>query len=201
MGRRAERPHRRLVRALSSVRVRAFLALGVLVGLGAVSTTAYWTDQATLTGGTFTAGRLDIKLGNPAVDNNPPQFTTDFAMTNMVPGSIKDAPIRVTNSGSIPLVFNVTGTATNNGPGADQMGAAIRLSVYPSSSGGACTGTAIVTGVVPTGTVLPDQAQLAASATRDLCFRATLPANANTALQGRSTVVTLTFNAKQVGAP
>lgn len=201
MARHRERRRSLLRGCFTSVRVRAALALGILLGVGAVNTSAYWTDRAELRGGILTAGTLDIKLGVPAVDNNPPQFRADLAMDDMVPGSRKDAVVRVSNAGTVPLVFSVSGTATNNGPGADQMGSSLRLAVYPSSSGGTCTGTPLATDVVPTGRVLADQPELGDGDIRDLCVRATLPDDADAAVQGQSTQVTLTFHAKQVGAP
>lgn len=197
MGRHAE--NGRTLRALSSVRVRAFLALGIVLGFGSVSTMAYWTDSATVTGGTFTSGTLDIKVGSPPVDNNPAGFTTNFSMANMVPGSTKDAVLMVNNAGTVPFTFNIQGVATNNGGGADQMGSVLRLAVYRTSAGGACTGTPIDSGLVPTGQILPEQ-QLLAPGNRELCFRATLPSSADAALQGKSSVITLTLNANQIGA-
>ena len=83
-------------------------------------------------------------------------------------------------------------------PAADQLGAALRISVFPTNTSGACTGTAIVANVAVNGAFLPAQPTLLPTATRDLCFRATLPTAADTALQGKSTVITLTFIADQV---
>lgn len=181
-----------------SARLRAVLSLGVVLGVGTTGTMASWSDTAVATSGTFTTGRLDLLLGNPAVDANPPQFTTDFAMTGMVPGSTKDGVLRITNAGTVPFTFKASGSATNSGVGTDQLGAALRISVYPSSSAGVCTGTAIVTDQPVNGAFLPSQASLANAATRDLCFRATLPSAASTDLQGKSSVLTLTFTADQV---
>ena len=179
---------------LRSARVRAVLGLGVILGFGAVGTSAYWTDQATVPGGSFTAGRLDIKVGDPTVDNDPAAFTTAFAMTNMVPGSSKDAPLKITNSGNVAFTFTVTGSATNSGTGTNQMGSALRIWVYPNST---CTGTAIAANVAPNAISLSRPA-LAVAATTDLCFRATLPTTASTDLQGQTTKVTLTLLATQV---
>jgi len=174
-------------------RILAVLSLGVVLGLGAVGTSAYWTDQATVTGGTITAGRLNLKVGNPAVENDPPQFTTDFAMTNMIPGSSKDALLKVTNAGTTKLTYTVTASATNAGAGADQLGSAIRITVLATN----CSGTVLQSSVAPSAVSVNRSTPLIAGASEDLCFRATLPANADTALQGATTVVTLTLNAVQ----
>ncbi|KRF11496.1 hypothetical protein ASG90_17340 [Nocardioides sp. Soil797] len=199
MGSHAAKRRIGFFRALRSTRARAALALGTLVGLGSISTMAYWTDSATVEGGTFTAGTLDIKLGSPAVDNNPPQFTTDFAMTDMVPGSTKDAIIKVSNVGTVPFTYTITASATNSGAGSDQLGGAIRIATYR----GSCGGTVLQGSVTPSAVNIsrPALGVAPAANAEDLCFRAELPGDANTALQGKSTVVTLTFAAKQVGAP
>ena len=175
-----------------SDRLLAVLGLGMVLSLGAVSTSAYWTDQATVTGGTFTAGTLNLKVGDPAIENNPPAFTTAFAMTGMAPGSTKDAVLKVTNAGNVPLTYTVTASATNSGGAADQLGSAIRLRIVAGSD---CTATPLQSDVAPSAVNVNRSNPLTTS--ENLCFRATLPAGANTALQGSSTVITLTLNAVQ----
>lgn len=174
-----------------SQRVRAILCLGIVPGLGVVSTQAAWTDQSTATSGTFTTGTLDIKLGNPAVDNDPAQFTADLAMANMAPGNSRDAGLRVTNGGSLPLTFTVSGA----GVGAPDLAAALRVSVFPGMTNGVCSGTAIVSDVAASGPILGAQPVLPSADARDLCFRVTLPATADTSLQGKSSTLTLNFTA------
>ncbi len=187
---------------LRSDRARALLSLGMVFGLGAVGTLAYWTDSSTLTGGTFTAGNLDIKLGSPApgVDNSPPQFTTDFAAGNMQPGDSKAALVTVRNSGSIG--FTYTGTGVSSG------GALASLLSFKVVPGGAlsgttdCTGTASFTGTMGTAqTVISANRPLSASGGNEsFCVVATLPTGTETG-QSTSATATFTFNAKQVGAP
>ncbi|MDP3967965.1 MAG: SipW-dependent-type signal peptide-containing protein [Nocardioides sp.] len=203
MGRHARSRHAgpRRIRVRRTGRVRALLSLGLVIGLVQLGTMAYWTDEAVVTGGTFQTGTIDVKAGSPAVDNNPPAFSTSFTMENMVPGSTKDAPLLVTNDGTVPFTFLVNGSATNSGAGTNQLGAALRISVFPSESGGGCTGTALASDLPVNGAVLPTQSVLAAAPdpnTRQYCFRATLPSNASTDLQGMSSVVTLTVVATSV---
>lgn len=181
---------RRFSLRLGKDRVRAVLALGVVFGLGSVGTLAAWTDQSTATSGAFSTGTIDIKLGNPAIDNDPPAFTTTFAMTNMAPGSVKEATLKVSNSGTVPFTYTMSSTATNSGGGADQLGAAMKLEVFP----GSCGGTAVNTPTTLNGTAIAAR-PLAVAATEDLCFRATLPTTSASALQGKTTTATFTFNA------
>ncbi|MBD8870915.1 TasA family protein [Nocardioides donggukensis] len=191
---------RRLLRGLRSARTRAVLSLGIVLGLGTVSTLAYWTDTATLQGGTFTAGTLDIKLNG--ADNNPAAFTSSFALANMEPGQSKAAAVNVQNAGSIDFTYTATGVAP--GP----LGSLLVFRVVP---GGAVSGSGAsmsCTGGTQTFNATMNTAQqvisanrpVAASGSENVCVSATLPSGTTTG-QGQSTTATFTFNAKQVGAP
>lgn len=184
-------------RGLRSTPVRAVLSLGVVFGLGAVGTLAYWTDSAALAGGNFTAGTLDIKLSG--ADNNPAAFTTNFTMLNMQPGDSKAASVSVQNAGSLAFTYTATGTA----PGALNTTLVFRVVPGGTVSGGTCTGgtetfnnqlTAGNTGVITA------NRPLAAGANESFCVSASIPSTATTG-QGLSTTASFTFNAKQVGAP
>ena len=176
-------------------RLRAVLALGLVLAVGVTGTGAYWSDQAQLTSGSFSTGRLDLKVGNPAVDADPPAFTTDFSLSTMAPGSQKEAVLQVSNAETLPFTYTVTASATNSGAGSDQLGAALRLSVFAAT----CTGSPLAGAdtVAPSALNL-SRPQIAGGASTSLCFRATLPTSASTDLQGRSTVVTVTLTATQV---
>lgn len=188
------------LKRIKSTRVRALLSLGMVFGLGAVGTLAYWTDSAALAGGTFTAGDLDIKLGSPGVDNSPGQFTTDFAMTNMQPGDSKAAIVTVRNSGSIGFTYTATGVTSG--------GALASLLSFKVVPGGALSGTTDCTGAPSfTGTMASTQNVITANrplagngGNESFCVVATLP-NGTTTGQNSSASATFTFNAKQVGAP
>jgi predicted ribosomally synthesized peptide with SipW-like signal peptide len=188
---------RRLRQRATSVRARAFLSLGLVLGVGAVPTLAYWSDEATLTGGTFTSGTLDIKLSGE--NNNPSAFTTSFAMSNMQPGDSKSAQVSVQNAGSVDFTYTVTGTA----PGGLAPSLTFRVVPGGTASGGSCTGgtqtfnnnlgggnTGVVTSARP----------LSAGASESFCVTATIPSGTTTG-QGESTASSFTFTAKQVGAP
>ncbi|KRC63947.1 hypothetical protein ASE12_03705 [Aeromicrobium sp. Root236] len=172
------------------------LSLGVVFGLGAVGTLAYWEDAATLTGGNFKAGNLDIKLSGE--DNNPATFTTDFTMLNMQPGDSKAASISVQNAGSLAFTYTATGTA----PGT--LNATLVFRVVPGGtvSGGTCTGgTETFNNKLGTGTpVITANRPLAAGANESFCVSASIPTSATTG-QGLSTTASFAFTAKQVGAP
>lgn len=189
----------RVRKSANSGRTRAILSLGIVLGLGAVSTMASWSDSATVAGGSFTTGTLDIKVGDPAIDNNPPKFKTDFTMANMIPGNSKDAVLKIRNNGTVPFTYAANATATNNGVGSDQLGSALILTAYGTNSAGACTGPPISTPttLATSATFSLTRPALQSNQTEDLCFRATLPATASTALQGKNSVITLNITANQ----
>lgn len=181
---------------IRSTRVRAILSLGMVLGLGAVGTLAYWTDSATLTGGTFSSGTLDIKLGG--VDNNPAAFTTSFAMANMQPGDKKSASVSVQNAGSLDFTYTATGIASGT------LGSLLVFRVVPGGtvSGSDCTGgTQTFNAAMSTSqSVISANRPVAAAGNESFCVTATLPTGTTTG-QGTSSTATFTFDAKQVGAP
>ncbi|MBC7630673.1 TasA family protein [Aeromicrobium sp.] len=189
---------RRAGQGLRSTPVRAVLSLGVVFGFGAVGTLAYYTDNATLTGGTFTAGTLDIKLDG--VNNNPAGFTTSFAMNNMQPGDSKSASVSVQNAGSLAFTYTATGTA----PGGLAPSLVFRVFAGGTFSGSTCTGGTETFPAAPLGTsntsVITANRLMAAGGTEMFCVTATMPVGTTTG-QGLSTTASFTFNAKQVGAP
>ena len=175
-------------------RVRVLLAACSVLGLGAVGTLAAWTDTSTATSGTFSTGTIDLKLGTTtanAVDNNPAAFTTGLTLTGMAPGATKSQTLVVVNSGTLPFGYTFAGSATNNGAGTDQLGSGMNLQVFPGTT---CTGTALNSTSKFTFPATTSRT-LAAGANESLCFLATLPSSADSALQNQTTVGTFTFTA------
>ena len=182
----------RVERRRSRDQIRVLLAACGVLGIGAVGTLAAWTDQSTATSGTFSAGTIDIKLGTPAADNDPSSFTTSFKLSTMKPGDATDpVTLVVTNAGTLPLTYTISGTATNNGVGSDQLGSAMTVQIY---AGASCSGTVLNSPAKFTFSATAAR-PLAGGANETLCFKATLPGTADTALQGKSTVATFTFAA------
>jgi len=191
---------RSVLKSLRTTRVRAVLSLGIVLGFGAVGTLAYWTDSATLAGGTFTSGTLDIQLSG--ADNNPAAFTTNFALTDMAPGNSKAGSVIVENVGSLDFNYTATGIAQG------ALGSLLEFRVVPggtvagSGSSMSCTGgTQTYNATMNTSSdVIPVNRPVAANSTETFCVSATLPTGTTTG-QGQSTSAHFTFDAKQVGAP
>ena len=177
-----------------SVRIRALLAAGMVLGLGAVGTLAAWTDESTATA-TFSAGTLDLKLGT--LPEGP--FTDTVALTTlnmpvMYPGVSRAGMVSVSNSGTVPLSYTLAGTGTGT------LGAALTVSVFAGgtatndASTGTCSGTLLGTADLPLiGTLISSARTLPATSTESLCLLVKLPSTAATTLQGTTSAATFTF--------
>jgi predicted ribosomally synthesized peptide with SipW-like signal peptide len=197
--RREPRPG--LARRLRSPRLRALLGLGVLLGVGATGTFAYWTDEVTIAGTSFTAGNIDLK-----VNNANSYATTTLSMSAMVPGNTSAEVLIVNNSGTAPLKYALAGGLTGTDAAAYNTAAALKLTIV---SGGTrlgtantstCTGgTVIVNAVALTSTTTTaifgsrPTIPLAAAGTESLCFQVGLDAAAPSSLQNKTATATFTF--------
>ncbi|HET7735082.1 MAG TPA: TasA family protein [Nocardioidaceae bacterium] len=180
--------------------------VGAVVLLTGPGTLAYWADSGSMDSGTFGAGTLDLTLdsnqGNPTAWAN-----TSFALSAMVPGEAVATSFPVQNAGTV--TFTYTATATASGALAPYLTfeAYVGGTATNGTSGGlrtaSCSGTSM-SSLVLTGsdqTVIGSAQTVAASASQNVCLKATLATNAASAAQGQSATATYTFNAKQVGAP
>lgn len=188
---------RRGARAPSSrrERARALLGLGVLVVALPMGTLAAWTDSVTVTGATFSAGTMDLKVnnGDSAVD-----FST-LSLANMAPGYTTAGVLTVRNAGTVPLTYTVAGTVSNTD--AKGLGAALVVkytadgAVTGSGNARTCAGTALGGWSTSlSGTVLATARPLAVGASETICVQATLPTTAPSSLQGATSTATLTFS-------
>lgn len=187
----------------SSVRLRALLAAGMVLGLGAVGTLAAWTDESTATA-TFTAGTLDLKLKMlPNGTLADSVVMTSLDMTAMYPGMSKAAIVQVSNSGSVPLSYTLTGSAVAGAGGmGGNLGAALQAGVSSGATAentvttGQCTGGSAIAGPISlAGQLITTPRILAPAATENVCLLVSLPSTADNTLQGTSTTATFTFNA------
>lgn len=203
-------------------RTRALAALGVLVVLGVATTSAYWTDAATVTGGTISSGTLDLTAGPTTGAENlggtgPNNW--DFAalaIADMIPNESVARTLVVRNSGTAPLRFNATVRSTTDALTSGTSGLQVQVFDEASSAtntgtqaggdrAGTCTGTQRYSGyvsVTASANVFPaDIALPTTGANRTLCVRAWLSSAAPNALQGKSTSIQLSLSAVQVSAP
>ncbi len=103
--------------------VAGALLLGATSGLG---TLAYWNDVETVSGGTVTAGSLDL-----TVEGVQGPYTLEaLQMLNMAPGESVAAEMTVQNAGSTPFDLELTSTGA---------GALVTHAVFTVRVGGSAT--------------------------------------------------------------
>lgn len=179
-------------------RVRALLAVGTVLGVGVLGTSAAFSDSATVEA-TFTAGTLDITVDDE--QGNPTPYTVSFTGADaMAPGETVYSPLRVDNVGTVDAELSLTVTAT---PDATPSNAttSLRMTIVHT------TGTACDAGVVtadaspysadgPIGTRTFSDVELDGGDGVDLCLAVELPSSV-TGTGGGASDVTLAFLATQ----
>ena len=184
-----------------STRLRALLCLGLLCGVFVTGTYAYWTDDVTITGSTFTAGTLDLQV------NSADSWTTTtlgMSSTPMVPGNTSAEVLTVKNNGTVPLKYTLTGGLAGTDAAAFNTAASLKLTIVAggtrSGSGNAatCTGGSTIfgptalTNVTTTAIIGTRRGPIAAAGTEALCFEITFDAAAPSSLQGKTATATFT---------
>ena len=181
------------------MQVKALLSIGILAGVGAVSTLAAWTGAATATS-EISAAKVSLGAGATAGATTA-SYTVPIDQTNWYPGMSQAAVVVVTNTSSIAVPYSITGSAVDSG--AETLGNALSVSVKTGSK---------VTGTVPNATcdgtdnTIVDKAagnafpepelrpdKLAPGASESLCVQYSLPTSAPNTVQGKSTTIKLTF--------
>lgn len=179
---------------IGSTWFRVAMSSGLLFGIGSAGTFAHWTDEVTVTGITFTAGTIDLKVNN---QDTVTGYTT-LNITNMVPGNSVAAVLAVKNSGTAPLKYTATSSATNSDSKNLRGNLTVKVtgdsSVTGSSPSATCAGSALSgTGSALNGGLVTTGRLLSSNASENLCIQVTLPSGAGSSLQGATTDVTLTF--------
>lgn len=184
-------------RATKSTRVRAGLALGTVLAVGATGTWAYWTDSATVSGVTISTGTLDLKV------NGADSVTgyTQMNVTGMVPGNTTAGTLTVSNAGTVGFTYTAASTVTSGSSAlATALTTQVRVGGTVSGAGTSATctgGTLLGDAGTLNGNVITTARALAAGGSETLCLQATLPTNAANTLQGQTVSVQLTFTATQ----
>ncbi len=206
-------PHRR-----RSGRVRAMISLAAVAvlasGMSVKGTFAFWTDNATVQTGSFTAGTLDITVnGQLAGQSNNGGSTTvaTISLGNMVPGESVAVTFPLKNDGSIPLTYTLTGTGAGGLAVTNGLQYSVTFGGPAANTGtadngnraGSCGGTpatdANTTLLTSSAHTFATNRALSSGATDNVCVVARLNSNAPNALQGASGSATLLFASKQLG--
>lgn len=188
-----------LLGRLRSARVRALLSLGVVLTIGATGTFAFWTDDVTISGTSFTSGTLDLQVSS---SDAPP--TTTLSMTAMVPGATSAEVLTVKNNGTAPLKYTMTGGLSGTDAAAYNSAAALKLTILAggtrSGAGNAATcsggtniyGPLVLTSTASTSIIGTRRGPVTAAGTEALCFQITFDAAAPSSLQGKTATATFT---------
>ncbi|ALG84083.1 hypothetical protein [Gordonia phthalatica] len=166
--------------------MRALLASGILLGTGAIGTSALWSTTAATTSQEFTTANVDIRA------NGEKSLSFSFPEA-LLPGRSTAFVIKVQNIGSVPFTY----TATVQSP--DALGRAVTLSyatgVAPSN--GACPGAGTSTTITGTPTEFRATTSWLSPTTGvdALCLQLSLPTTADGALAGQSGSARFIFSA------
>jgi len=173
----------------------------MLASAVAVGTYAYWTDDVTISGTTFTTGTLDLQVNSA---DSYSTTTLGMSSTPMVPGNTSAEVLTVKNNGTVPLKYTLTGGLAGTDAAAFNTAASIKLTIVSggtrSGSGNAATctgGTTIygptaLTNVTSTAIIGTRRGPVAAAGTEALCFQITFDAAAPATLQGKTATATFT---------
>jgi spore coat-associated protein N len=178
----------------------------LVIGLAAIAVTtisaatmfsmALFTDEATVDNNSFTAGTIDIST-TPA--------TALFDVPAMMPGDSVYGQLHVANSGTAQLRYAMTSSSTDD---SQHLADAVTLEVRVKAAGtcaGDFTGTSVMTSTALSAAAFGDPSTgsdtgdriLAASASENLCFKASLDGATPDSYQGATTTTTFTFSAEQ----
>lgn len=176
----------------SSRKVRAMLAIGPLVGLSWLGAYAAFTDSVDVTT-SFSTGSVQIR----ANDQTGTVAFTSLTTSNMIPGTVRYAPLRITNAGTADFNYAMSTAVSGSTVLAGALNVGIK--VVPSAT---CTSTeynasrtVVYAETVGLASAAIASRPLAAGASEFLCYRVELPSSANNSLQGLTTSATFTFNA------
>lgn len=179
-----------------AMQIKALLSLGIVAGLGAVSTLAAWTGNATATA-TISAGTVALGVGAAPVDTV--SYTVPVTGSNWYPGMSQAAMVVVKNAGTLAVPYSVAGSVVESGGGT--LGQALNVvvttgTVQGTAPNATCSGAALLSkeagAAFPAAVTRPS---LNPQANAAFCVQYTLPLTAANTLQGNSTSVKLTFTA------
>ncbi len=202
--------------AISSMSILA--ALSLMTG----ATFAFFSSSASSTGNTFSSGTMTLLLDDADQLTPTPAVSGSLAFANAKPGDSTSGYISLHNGGNVPFAeveFGADTTEDADPAPASDMKTKVNLTVMvdDSTPDTACVGGTDVTSAIDTavgngttpltlsefddgGTDVYDalpNTNLAAGATKNVCFTATFDSSANNDYQGDALSTIFTFQANQ----
>lgn len=182
--------------ALASTRVRAALALGVLVAPLGVNTMAYWSSRVVVAPGAVQAGTFDLK-----VNGGDQQVALGLDVADMAANTSTAAVVTLRNASAgdnAVMTYTVGAATTDAAPAGTGAALTARVTtaatVTTTSTGRTCGGTVVPSSTSFAGTLVATPQTLPAGQDRTLCIQATLGPSAPA---GGRTTITVTFRAVQ----
>ena len=177
----------------TSKKIRVIAALGTLSGAVWAGTFATFTDDAT-SSSTFSSGTVNLELADEVDD------AYDFASlstSNMKPGDVKYATLKVENAGTIASTYTMTSAESEAAlSGELQLGAVVGAASCDATGYAAAvtlgTGIVIAAGDL-SAAAIPTARALGAASSELLCFKVELPSATTDTFQGLTTTSTFTF--------
>jgi len=201
----------------SSVPIRALLSLGIVLGIGATGTLAYFTDDATLTTGSFTSGKLDLTLDQGTSSTTTGQggtlAKTALGIAAMIPGESVAADVVVKNNAGVAFGYKASGKLDAGSTFPTTAPVKLTFLVYAGTASntgtqaagtrtGSCTGTLVAGASTLTTTaqdVITATRTLATDASESICVRVALATDADNTYQDKTATATFVFRAAQLG--
>ncbi|GAA3542121.1 SipW-dependent-type signal peptide-containing protein [Nocardioides daeguensis] len=197
-------------------RTRALLSLGILLAFGAVGTSAYWTDTATVTGSTITSGSMDLQVAQTtagpwgAVGTDTAYSASHITISDLTPSEAYAFPLAVRNVGAADFTYGATATQGAS-PAWGFVDTPITVQVFAGSPvttdttypiQQTCSGTQLAAAAtVTTGdtTVIPNTRRLDKGVTdAQLCVLVSMVSTADNSNQGKQGQIRLDLAATQV---
>lgn len=182
------------------MRIRVIAAsVAVLICCGMLlngrGTFAAWNDSAGMTDATISSGDLVMTVGNQATSSHDFEFAA-LSTAALGPGGSNSAPLTVQNAGNIPMSFSLVSARTTGGLAGDLHA---RVDAVAADSDCPVAGTASAHSVY-NGPVTDISASrpidVPVGGRQILCFRISLPADADQSLADESSQVTFVLRAE-----
>lgn len=175
---------------------RAGLTVGIVLGAGAVGTMAAWSDSATATSGTFSAGEvevLDLKINGDAPVH---QFVT-LNGSSILRGESVAGALDVQNTGTVAFNWSMSAQAA----GAQELINVLQVGLYSgaANNGSTCSGGQIgSTLAMSSSPTLATGRHVASGQSEEVCVQVTVRSDAGIA--ARFKIAHPTFHFVAAGA-
>ncbi|WP_133162869.1 hypothetical protein [Arthrobacter glacialis] len=185
------------------------LAAAVLVVLlaSAQGTAALLRAESQLTPGTITTGKLALQAGNGNSSSTDFVFA-DLSTKPLVPGGYLQAPLTISNTGTVYLNFSLAGAISapsSPTPADTALASAVDLTIHAVADTAACQPDALTPGpalyqgkLSPTASFSPRHlAAQGASSEQTLCVRISLPSGTDSSAAGGKLKLVLSWRGDQ----